>query len=163
MEKLLLTSPFVNPPRFPGMMKINNQNKPNSKNTTGCRISTETNSIINSSNSKLTPRSLNLNFSNYSTIEDIYKITKSNTFKSDNYLSILHINIRSLYKNFDKLHHLISQFPFDPSCIAITESKINKKTNMNYIQLKNYDFININSLSAAGGVGLYIKKYLNYD
>ena len=99
----------------------------------------------------------------YSSLTEIYKYITNNNIKNEHYFSIIHINLRSINKNFDKLHQLISQMPFDPNCIAITETKINKRSNLNSFQLDRYDFIHVDSLTCAGGVGLYINNSLQYD
>ena len=77
-----------------------------------------------------------------------------------NSLVIIHINIRSLTKNIDQLHNLISELDQQPDCIAISETKLNLNSNLDLINLENYNFIHKNSLSCAGGCGLYIKKDL---
>ena len=79
-----------------------------------------------------------------------------------NSLVIIHINIRSLTKNIDQLHNLLSELDQQPDCIAISETKLNLNSNLDLINLENYNFIHKNSLSCAGGCGLYIKKDLTF-
>ena len=98
----------------------------------------------------------------YSTIDELN--SKLNTINIGNncYLSIFHMNIRSLVKHFDNLHQIINSLPDLPDIIAITETKLNKNSHLNFIQISNYTFINRDSPSCAGGVGLYIKDKFNY-
>ena len=49
-----------------------------------------------------------------------------------------------------------------PDIIAISESKLNNNSNCNDIQLHGYTFVNKNSLTQAGGVGIYVKINLIY-
>ena len=82
-------------------------------------------------------------------------------FLSDNSsLKLLHVNLRSLTKNFDKLHQLICDMDFLPDVIGISETKLNDSKDVP--ALNNYDFLNINSRTNSGGVGFYIKSQLSY-
>ena len=145
--------------------KHSNQTNDTSKNTI-CNskkfIHTKPN-INLSKNPKERSIEKNVDFPIYSSIEDIKKLTNKNKLNSDQYFSIIHINLRSINKNFDKLRQLIAELPFDPSCIAVTETKINKRSNLDCIKLSNYEFIHTDSLTCAGGVGLYIKNSFNYE
>ena len=49
-----------------------------------------------------------------------------------------------------------------PDIIAITESKINEKTSAN-LNSPGYVFVNINSKTQAGGVGLYLSNALKFS
>ena len=49
-----------------------------------------------------------------------------------------------------------------PHLIAISEIKLNAKSNINSIMLPHYTFCHSPSNSAAGGVGIYIKDSLQY-
>ena len=100
----------------------------------------------------------------YTTIDDLkskLKVDKRN--HHDRNISLLHINIRSLVKNFDSLHQMIIKLPVKPDLIAITETKLNKNSNINFIQLKNYTFIHNDSNTNAGGVGIYINNSFNFQ
>ena len=52
-------------------------------------------------------------------------------FKPDitdaNTLILLHVNIRSLHKNFDQLHEFLSSLQFTPRVVCITETRIKKQ------------------------------------
>ena len=70
----------------------------------------------------------------YTTIDDLkskLKVDKRN--HHDRNISLLHINIRSLVKNFDSLHQMIIKLPVKSDLIAITETKLNKNSNTNFI------------------------------
>lgn len=77
-------------------------------------------------------------------------------------LTLIHINTRSLNKNLDKLEtELIRELASTPDIIAITETKLNS-SNENQVNLKNFNFINVNSKTRAGGVGCYLNKNIVY-
>jgi len=46
-----------------------------------------------------------------------------------------------------------------PDFIAISETKLKSKCSTN-IQIPNYNFVHVDSLTNAGGVGLYVNKKL---
>ena len=77
-------------------------------------------------------------------------------------LFLIHINIRSLQKNIDKLTHFISELGKSPDVIAITETKLNKNRIHSNIEINGYNFIHSDSETNAGGVGMYIKKSISY-
>ena len=87
-------------------------------------------------------------------------------FFTDHYTSydliVLHVNIRSIIKNFDKLEELIYQMPAQPDFIFITETKLKQTSPINLISLPGYGFYNKNSLSRAGGVGFYVKEDIKF-
>ena len=103
----------------------------------------------------------NMDQSIYSSIDDINIKLQSN-INNKNKLYLLHVNIRSLVKNIDGLHSFITSFKIQPDCIAICETKLNSRSCLNLIQLDNYNFVHENSFSNAGGVGIYIKKNLDF-
>jgi len=77
-----------------------------------------------------------------------------------NDLSLLHCNIRSLYKSMDKLEEIVTPCSKPPDIIALSETRI-KETSI-IATLPGYNFINENSQTQAGGVGAYIKNNLKY-
>ena len=79
-----------------------------------------------------------------------------------NELFLLHINIRSLQKNFDDLVNLISQFTVLPDIICITETRLKNNPLIN-ISIPGYDFVKANTSSFAGGVGMYVSSKLNFE
>ena len=71
---------------------------------------------------------------------------------------MLMINVRSLTKNLNKLEDLINTISHLPDLVAISETKLSDNNNVNQVWLSGYDFVNSNSDTIAGGVGLYIKS-----
>ena len=69
--------------------------------------------------------------------------------------SIFHCNIRSLEKNKSLLHDT-------PDIIAISKSKISDNTSAN-LNIPGYAFVNTNSKTQAGGVGLYLSNDLKFS
>ena len=55
-----------------------------------------------------------------------------------NYLSIMHINIRSLQKNFDTLKSFLNCLPKPPDVLAVTETWL-KETTKHLYSLDGYD------------------------
>ena len=51
----------------------------------------------------------------------------------------MHVNIRSLYKNFDELHDYIQSLSFISSVICLSESRIKNQPQVN-IELAGYKF-----------------------
>ena len=114
--------------------------------------------VLNSSN-------VVVDFNNtvYTTLNDIKSKMGAIGVGNRRYLSLIHVNIRSLVKNIGDLHQIICNLPAPPDIIAISETKLNIKSDLNLIALKNYNFIHKDSLSCAGGVGLYINKKFNFN
>ena len=78
-----------------------------------------------------------------------------NQTPSSNELIFVHANNRSLNKNFDDLSHFLAQFSVSPDVICITKTPL-KDTSFVNIFIPGYEFVFVNSLSAAGGVGVYV-------
>ena len=77
-------------------------------------------------------------------------------------MSLLHVNMRSITKNLEKLEGLLQSMKFLPTFIAITETKL--KDELRYKpKIKGYNFINKNSLTNAGGVGWFIYSKISYE
>ena len=74
---------------------------------------------------------------------------------------MMHFNMRSLPKNLTSLNDLILTVKETPEIIAILETKLQNK-NIYNISIPGYVFSNNNSLTRAGGVGLYISHELNF-
>ena len=73
---------------------------------------------------------------------------------NSNELFLLHMNIRSLRKNFDDLVNLILQFTVLPDIICITETRLKNNPLIN-ISIPGYDLVKANTSSFAGAVGMY--------
>ena len=50
-----------------------------------------------------------------------------------------------------------------PDIIGISETKINKNTDTNFLSLTGYNFHCVNSMSNSGGVGVYVKNSITYS
>ena len=83
-----------------------------------------------------------------------------------NSFSVLHINIRSMNKNFEKLREYLSHAKGNFSVIILTETWCNDdETDKNSLwQLPNYTAIHQirNSGQKGGGIALYVHNSLNY-
>jgi len=80
-------------------------------------------------------------------------------YSNNNDFCIIHINIRSLNKNFEKPEELLLDIGKTPEIIAISKTKLQTKFNT---YLPGYSFIQNDSETNAGGVGLFIKDTLNF-
>ena len=69
---------------------------------------------------------------------------------------VLHINIRSLQKNFDDFYNLLCSLPQPPVIIALSKTRINLHP-LSDIEIPGYTFYYSNSPSKAGGVGVYVR------
>ena len=76
-------------------------------------------------------------------------------------LFLIHFNVRTLQKNFDKLTNYILQMKKLPDIIAITETKLAKNQIVVNIDIERYNFIHSDSSSRAGDIGLY-RVFHNY-
>ena len=94
------------------------------------------------------------NFKQFKTYETNCKLTSTKKKKS---LFILHINIRSIYKNFDALNYeFLQSLDYLPDIICLSETKIKNLPTVN-LSLTGYHSIeHADSQTAAGGVGIYI-------
>ena len=89
---------------------------------------------------------------------------KSQFSNNRNEMTLLHINIVSLIKNFDKFKLLLDNMEKMPDFIAISETRLKSFHADSYIpQLEGYDFHRKDSGNNAGGVGAYIKNNINYE
>ena len=97
--------------------------------------------------------------SNYFTIKQSRKFFYET--KKHHGFSIIHLNMRSLPKNLASLEDIILTVKGTPEIIAISETKLQEK-NIYNISIPGYVFLNTNSPTSAGGVGLYISEELSF-
>jgi len=71
---------------------------------------------------------------------------------------LLHINVCSLNKHFERLEELLEDLDEKPEFIAISETKLHSNFNS---YLPGYTFLQANFKTNAGGVGLFVKETLN--
>ena len=88
------------------------------------------------------------------------------TSSEKNSFSILHSNIRSIKKNFDKFKHMLSKLEFQFKVICLTETWSNdpQVKNNSHFQLPNYSVIHQirASKSTGGGVCIFVHNSLCY-
>src|SRR5271155_836902 len=70
-------------------------------------------------------------------------------------LSIMHINCRSISKNFDDILNLLHPVTTLPTVLAVTETWLTEDT-QNLFQIPGYNFITQSRLTENGGVGLFV-------
>ena len=97
---------------------------------------------------------------------NVDKFNSSSRSLLKNSFSVLHINIRSMNKNFEKLREYLSHVKGHFSIIALTETRCsdNKADENSLWQLPNYRTIHQirNSGQKGGGIALYVHNSLNY-
>ena len=115
------------------------------------------------SNFDLSDKAFSAIFQNISPCK--YTDVKSNCLKdNNNALILLHLNIRSLQKNFDDLREFITGLTTLSHVICISETKIKNSTGaLINLSIPGYEFVNVNSISNAGGVGVYIAEPFQYE
>ena len=79
----------------------------------------------------------------------------------NNSLNIIHFNIWSMNKYFDKFYDYIQSLSYTPDVVCLSESRIKKHSLIN-INLLGYTFLNCYPLKNAGGVAMYIKNDLKF-
>jgi len=78
-------------------------------------------------------------------------------------LSIIHVNIVSLSKNFYKLENFLTQVRYAPDIIAITETRIKCTVPIKYnVNLQCCKFMHVDTHRNAGGVGLHMKNCIDF-
>ena len=92
---------------------------------------------------------------------DIDSFNQLNTQNKNN-IYLLHVNIRSLRKNIEKLSGILADLQVPPQLIALSETKINKKQGINFsTALEGYNFLHSDCDTLAGGVGIDINNSLS--
>ena len=98
---------------------------------------------------ELSDKTYKSNFSN--SLKCDYFDLKENTqiyTSENNFLNIIHLNIRSLNKNFDKFYNFIQSLLYTPGVVCLSESRIKKQSLIN-INLPGYSFLNFSPLKNA--------------
>ena len=131
---------------------------------------TQTNNITNCSSETGNCDSNNLDVSDdifthlFRNVETCYYLSLNSSLPCDFYdrkLFLLHLNIRSLRKNYDNLTEFLTHVPLRPNIISLTETKIKDKPLVN-ITIPGYTFLHVNSVSNAGDVGVYVSDLLQF-
>ena len=97
------------------------------------------------------------NFFNIKVCDYFYLNSKRPTFDPNCSLVLLHVDIRSLHKNFDNLYDFVVELKFLPDEICLTKTQ-NKQHPLLNISLPNYTLFQTDSTRTtnAGGVGIYV-------
>ena len=78
-------------------------------------------------------------------------------------LSCFYMNIRSLVNNLDALNLFLASFCVKPDIIALTETKLTEKVNLNAdVEIPGYTFVHRKSKSHFGGVGFYVSNFIDF-
>ena len=93
-------------------------------------------------------------------LKDLKENTQIYSSKN-NSLNIIHLNIWSLNKNFDKFYDFIQSLSYTLDVVCLSESRIKKQLLIN-IDLPGYTFLNFSPLKNAGGVAMYVKNHLKF-
>ena len=96
-----------------------------------------------------------LNFFNIKACNYFDLKSKRPTFDPNRSLVLLHINIRSLHKNFDNLYDFLVEVNFLPDVVCLTETGIKLHPLLN-ISLPNYTFFHTDSTFNSAGVEIYV-------
>ena len=81
-----------------------------------------------------------------------------------NTISHLHVTIRSLNKQerFDALYEFLTLLPFTPDIVCVSETRLKADPLIN-IAILNYNFVNADSVTNAGGVRVYVPSKFKFQ
>ena len=79
----------------------------------------------------------------------------------NNSLTILHLNIKSLNKNFDELHELLVAIRIRPDVICLTETRIKNDPLVN-ITVPQYKFYHVDAQTSASGIAVYVSDNFTF-
>ena len=114
------------------------------------------------SSSELCDNAFNSMITNIKSCKYLDPNHNQSTIDNNHSFILLHLNIRSLHKNFDSFYEFLRTLNFTADIICITETRLKDQPLIN-IDLPNYTFLHENSVSAVGGVavGLYVSTRLS--
>lgn len=91
-------------------------------------------------------------------LEDDFNL-KFSKVKDTNPMSLIHFNVRSLSKNYEKLQNYLELLQLEFTAIALSETWIKDTHDISFTNIPGYKFIHKDRLSkSGGGVGLYLKE-----
>ena len=77
-------------------------------------------------------------------------------------MSVLHLNARSLYGNFEKFNQLLGSLDHSFSVIGVTETWLNESTS-DLVNIPDYNFVSVHRThKSCGGVGLYLRNQFEF-
>ena len=77
---------------------------------------------------------------------------------------LLNCNIRSIQANFDNLQQFLNDLNYPFNVISLSETWINRSNEqISNLDLPGYSFLSQPTTQRAGGVGMYIKKGIQYS
>ena len=80
------------------------------------------------------------------------------------YLSCIHVNTRSLCRNFDALSLFLSSLSVQTKVVGITETWLSDNSPVSLCNIHGYEFVGNNRKSKrGGGVGLYVHKDISFN
>lgn len=86
----------------------------------------------------------------------------NNRIKTEQKLSIIHFNSRSLYANFDSIKQYLQQLSQTFNVIALSETWLNKDKGIDF-EINGYEMVCKNRENKnGGGVALFVDKKINY-
>ena len=94
---------------------------------------------------------------------DLDKLLPINNCHINESLFIIHINIRSLNKNFDSLLKFLHLLSAVPDIICLYETKIKDENITVPLGIPNYEFIHTDCKTNAGGVAMYINSKIKFE
>jgi len=115
--------------------------------------------LSNSDPESITPSKVNFNYF------DIHKFPCSPEINScsNKAFSLLNCNIRSIQANFDNLEQSLNDLNYPFNIISLSETWINRcNEHISNLDLPGYSFLSQPTTQRAGGVGMYIKKGIQY-
>lgn len=102
--------------------------------------------------------------SKYYTLHEFHKSKEIHSYFSNNSLSVLHCNIRSISANFDHLVDMLSELQHPFKLIGLSETWINSANDLTCnVSLPGYKFLSQPSSHRAGGVGLFVNEDLCFN
>ena len=82
-------------------------------------------------------------------------------FDNETKIFLIHFNCISLQKNVDKLRLYLDNLAYKPDIIMVSETNLKGDSLLINIEIKGYIFFHADSITNAGGVGIYIKCKFN--
>ena len=94
---------------------------------------------------------------------EYFDVNATNFFQKYDYsFKLMHLDIRSLHKNYYALHNLLQSLKFSIDLLSLTDTCIRDHSLFN-ISLLGYSFVHVNYQTAGGGVAMYISNKINFE